>query len=98
MPSPKSPVASLGLNSLIAFTIHSLGFGSFREQVLIDDAENKKKTIQKIKINIKEEVFCGELFPSQMNTLLVKLCKLIQQYRQFINNTDCITDVIHLFN
>lgn len=43
MPSPKSPVANFGRSSVIAFIIHSLGFGSFREQVLIDDAEKNKR-------------------------------------------------------
>lgn len=42
MPSPKSPVANFGRKTLIASNIHSLGFGTFREQVLIDDAEIKK--------------------------------------------------------
>ena len=40
-PSPKSPVANRERKSVIAFSIHSLGFGTFREQVLMDDAENK---------------------------------------------------------
>lgn len=46
-PSPKSPVANLGLKSFIEFKIHWLKFGSFREQIFIVDAEiTKKKNIQ----------------------------------------------------
>lgn len=55
-PSPKSPVANLCRSPLIVFNIHSLGFGVFREHVVMVEAKiihrKQKKTIEYLLVKL----------------------------------------------